>query len=83
MFGRHKTLKMMEDEMRSTAYDRTKMEKLMFKRQRALEELVSAAAEVVHSTKLRSWALKNEPTGQVWARVQMMQEALKEYDKYA
>ncbi len=55
----------------------------MFRRQRALDELVSAAAEVIHSTKLRSWALKSEPTGQVWARIQMMHEALKEYDKYA
>ena len=69
--------------MRSTAYDRNKMEKLMFKRQRALVELLTAASDVVNSTKLRSWALKDEPTGQVWAKVQMMQEALKEYDKYA
>ena len=60
------------------------MDKLVYesRKQRALGELLVASANLASNTELRSWAIEDEHTGQVWAAVQMLQDAVKEYDKY-
>ena len=52
------------------------------RKRRALNELLVASANLASNTELRSWAIEDEHTGQVWAAVQMLQDAVKEYDKY-
>jgi len=52
------------------------------RKQRALGELLVASANLACNTELVDWAIEEETTGQVWAAVQMLQGAVKEYDKY-
>ncbi len=60
------------------------MNKIVYesRKQRALGELLVASANLASNTELVDWAIEEETTGQVWAAVQMLQGAVKEYDKY-
>ena len=69
--------------MTTKTYTKEQLAKLLHRRRRALEELMTASFNLATDSELVDWAIKGEPTGRVWAKTQMLREAIKEYDKYA